>query len=246
MKKEEQEYWNRMVDIHWWARGHHAIIKGLIKHYLIQKNKTNIRCLDVGCSNGNIAGFLQQFGKAYGFDIIFDSLRDCLNKNCSVLLQADAINIPFQDETFDVVTLLDVSEHVDNDYALFTEVCRVSKSSAIIFINVPAQKILWGLHDIWNNHKRRYTKSNLKKLAKYCNLKIARLTYLHPHLFLPLLMLRLSDKIGRKKIDKRHDFFSLGGFLDDILFQTLIMEYKLVKNINFAFGTSLFACLIKP
>lgn len=245
MQKAEQEYWNRVVDTNWWARGHYTIIRGLIKNYLIQKNKTNIRCLDVGCSGGNIAGFLQQFGKVYSFDIIFDSLRDCFKKNCSVL-QADAIKIPFKDETFDAVTLLDVSEHVDDDYALFKEVHRVCKSSAVIFVNVPAHKILWGAHDIWNNHKRRYTENNFRKLVKNCNLKIVRLTYLHPHLFLPLLLLRLSDRIGRKKIAKRHDFFSFGGFLDNILFQALIIEYKLVKNINFAFGTSLFACLIKP
>lgn len=245
MQKEEQEYWNRMVDTHWWARGHYAIIKGLIKNYLILKNKTNIRCLDVGCSDGNIAGFLQGFGKVYGFDVIFDSLRDCLKKDYSVL-QADAIKIPFKDETFDAVTLLDVSEHVDDDYALFSEVYRVCKSPAVIFVDVPAHKVLWGAHDIWNNHKRRYAKSNFKKLAQYCNFKIARITYLHPHLFLPLLLLRLSDRIGRKEIAKRHDFFSFGEFLDNILFQALIIENKLVKNINFAFGTSLFACLIKP
>jgi len=245
MQKEEQEYWDKMVDTHWWARGHYAIIKNLIKNYLIQKNKSNIKCLDVGCSSGNIAGFLRQFGKVYSFDMIFNSLQDCFKKNCNVL-QADAMKMPFKDETFDVVTLLDVSEHVDNDYVLFAEVYRVCKSSAIIFVNVPAHEILWGSHDIWNNHKRRYTENNFKKLVKYCNLKIARLTYLHPHLFLPLLLLRLPGRIGRKKVAKRHDFFSLGEFLDTILFQTLTIECKLAKNINFAFGTSIFACLIKP
>lgn len=245
MQKEEQEYWNRMVDTHWWARGHYAIIKNLIKNYLKQKDKSNIKCLDVGCSSGNIAGFLRQFGKVYGFDMIFNSLRDCFKNNCNVL-QADAMKMPFKNETFDVVTLLDVSEHVDNDYVLFAEVYRVCKSSAIIFVNVPAHEILWGSHDIWNNHKRRYERNDFKKLVKYCNLEIARLTYLHPHLFLPLLFLRLPGRIGAKKVAKSHDFFSLGKFLDTILFQTLIIECKLVKNVNFAFGTSLFACLIKP
>lgn len=245
MQKEEQAYWNRIVDSHWWARGHYTIIKGLIEDYLMQKNKSDIRFLDVGCSNGNIAGFLRQFGEVYGFDAIFDSLGGCLKKDFSVL-QADAMKIPFKDETFDAVTLLDVSEHVDDDRSLFKEVCRVCKSRAFIFVNVPAYNILWGSHDIWNNHKRRYTENNFRKLVKNCNLKILRLTYLHPHLFVPLLLLRLSDRIGRKKVAKRHDFFSLGKFIDNIFFQTLTIENKLVKHINFAFGTSLFGCLIKP
>ena len=217
-----------MVDIHWWARGHYEIIENLIKSCLIQKNKSNIKCLDVGCSSGKISGFLRQFGKTYSFDMIFDSLQDCFKKNCSVL-QADATRIPFKDESFDVVTLLDVSEHVDNDYVLFSEVYRVCKSSAVIFVNVPAYKILWGSHDVWNNHKRRYERSSFEKLVKYSKFKIVRLTYLHPHLFLPLLLLRLSDRIGRERVAKRHDFFSLGGFLDNILFQTLTIECKLVK-----------------
>lgn len=243
MEKEEQERWNRLISEHWWIRGHHLIARELIKKYLLPRKKV-MNCLDIGCSGGYMLGFLKKFGNAYGFDISFDGLRYC--RHCdSRIVQADATNIPFKDRIFDIVLLLEISEHVENDHALFKEVYRICKDSALVFVMIPAYQFLWGSHDVKYLHKRRYGKNAFINLAYHCKFKIKRLTYMHPHLLLPLIFLRYLDRMKKRNIGIRDDFISLGKTLDDFLFKTLTIENKLIQKINFPFGICMFAVLQK-
>lgn len=245
MQKEEQERWNKMVSGHWWIRGHHNIARGLINKYLTLKKEGDrqLNCLDIGCSGGYMLDFLSNFGRSYGMDISLDGLKYCKN-NSTVFLQADATNVPFKSSSFDTVILLEVAEHVENDYLLFHEIQRVCKESALVFVMVPAYKFLWGSHDVKYSHKRRYERKPFLNLVSLCGFKIKRLTYMHPHLLIPLMFLRFFDRL-EKKMGLRDDFMSLGKFLDNMLYKTLMLENKMIQNINFPFGTCMYAILEK-
>lgn len=243
MKKNEQKIWNDVIRSHWWAQGHYLIVCNLIRGYITKNNVTNLCGLDVGCSNGHVTKFLRQFGQAYGFDISYDGLS--YSDTRSGILQADAVNIPFRDEVFNLVTLLDVVEHTDDDYGVFREVYRVCAKSAIVAVNVPAHRCLWGEHDEWNRHRRRYKKSDLVKIAESCNFKIERITYLHPHLFPFLFIHSAIGRLRQRKTDARNNFISFNPFVDRMLLNTLLVEKRVANSVNFPFGTSLFAILKK-
>jgi len=68
---------------------------------------------------------------------------------------------------------------------------------------------------------------------------------MHPHFLVPLIFLRTFDRMKKQNMGVRDDFMSLGNFLDAILYQTLMLENKLIKNINFPFGMCMFAILEK-
>lgn len=244
MKKQEQERWNKVVKMHWWVRGHQLIAKELIKKSLLRQKRENLMILDVGCSGGGIAEFLQQFGKVYGFDISFDSLLACASSNKTVI-QSDATRIPFKENIFDVVVLLEVAEHIEDNKSLFKEVQRVCKNRGLVFVMIPAYQFLWGSHDVKYSHKRRYEKRCFSKLVKSCGLKIERSTYMHPQLLIPLFFLRLLDKFRKKEFGKRDDFLTLGPSIDKILFRLLLLELPVIKMINFSFGTCIFNVLKK-
>ncbi len=243
MEKKEQERWNSLVKDHWWIRGHHLIARELIRVHLEQRKK-KIRSLDIGCSGGYMLDFLKRFGNAYGFDMSFDGLRYC--RTCdSGVVQADATGIPFKHEIFDAVLLLEISEHVENDRLLFEEVYRICADSAIVFVMIPAYQFLWGSHDVKYFHKRRYEKYAFINLVHRCKFKIKRLTYVHPHLLLPLIFIRYFDRLKKKNLGSRDDFMSLGHTLDGLLFKTLAVENKLIQRVDFPFGICMFATLEK-
>ena len=239
----EQKRWNAVVNNHWWGLGHYVIVEELMKYYLNKNQRNNLQCLDIGCSGGTIFRFLKQFGKVYGCDISFDGLIYCTNR--SSITQADALKLPFKDETFDLLTVLDVAEHIDDDNLLFSEMYRVIKKEGIIFVNVPALSFFWRSHDVRYGHKRRYSRSNLVQLARRHLFRIEEIRYLHAHFVVPLFLSMLFDKLCVKSFGKRDDFISLGSIVDHLLLNTLLFESRLSRYIKFPFGISLFCILRK-
>lgn len=246
MDKIEQERWNRMVLNHWWLRGHHIIVRSLIKKYLSnQRIIKGANCLDIGCSGGYGLDFLKEFGRPYGFDISFEGLSFYKQRDY-VMAKADATRIPFKDKTFDVILLLEVAEHVEDDRLLFREIHRITKDSANIFVMVPVYNILWGSHDVKYLHKRRYSKRGFISLIESSDMTIKSMTFMHPHLFIPLLLLRLFDRMmSKQKMGARDDFISLGKVLDSLLFYTVMLENMLIQKVSFPFGICLFAVVQK-
>jgi len=86
-------------------------------------------------------------------------------------LRADAISLPFNDETFDRVIASEVLEHIDDDVAALAELFRVTKPGATIAVTVPAtlsERVCWRLSDEYHapfvegGHVRIYTESELR------------------------------------------------------------------------------------
>jgi len=71
--------------------------------------------------------------------------------------------LPLADASVDVLTALDVIEHVENDRAAMSEFARVLRSGGMAVISVPALMRLWSDWDATLHHYRRYTKSSLRE-----------------------------------------------------------------------------------
>ena len=74
--------------------------------------------------------------------------------------------MPYDDETFELTTALDVVEHLDDDIAGLKEMFRVTKSGGYSLIFVPAFMWLWGVQDDISNHRIRYTKKQIVERLK--------------------------------------------------------------------------------
>lgn len=99
---------------------------------------------------------------------------------------------------FDMVLLLDVMEHVDNDRRFLRGIVdRHLGARGAVMITVPAFQSLFSAHDRALGHYRRYRLQELVQVAGDCGLKVRRSGYLFSSLLLPKLllfkMLRTSD-----------------------------------------------------
>ena len=94
--------------------------------------------------------------------------------------------LPEFQTSFDLITLFDVIEQVDEDLASLEALSRLLKPSGRIVITMPAFNFLWSAHDDENQHKRRYLASGFSDLAAQADLTLDYVSYFNFWLFLPV------------------------------------------------------------
>lgn len=97
--------------------------------------------LDVGCKIGGSTGVCTQFGfkptQGLGIDINIESVNKFISKGNHGII-ADATNLPFKDNTFELVIFSHVLEHIPTEelgYKALKECIRVSKKN--VFLSLP-------------------------------------------------------------------------------------------------------------
>lgn len=97
------------------------------------------KILDLGCAMGGFLDFLYEKGyhNLYGVDPTKEYVAKANDKNKYKLKLGDAGNIPFDDNSFDIVIMEQVLEHVSNPVQVFKEVKRVLTDNGIFCIGVP-------------------------------------------------------------------------------------------------------------
>jgi ubiquinone/menaquinone biosynthesis C-methylase UbiE len=101
--------------------------------------------LDFGCGSGTYtipaAKLVGETGIVYALDISREALDKVARKaereglrNIVRTHSPGGEKIPLEDETVDVMTLIDVLQEIDNKDALFDEACRVLKDDGIVIV----------------------------------------------------------------------------------------------------------------
>lgn len=220
---------------HWWHRAKRKIVFTLIKRYGFQNNQV---ILDVGCGAGKNIEELQPIGRVVGVDIAQEAVEFCKKRGLKHVVVGDVTRLPFTDEKIDVVTALDVVEHVDEFLAL-REIKRVLKPNGIVIITVPAYQWLWSQWDVVLHHRKRYTRQALEKVLHDAGFHIQKLSYMYAFLILPVYLVRLFKKLFGKKETYESDFKLGSQLVNRILFAAALLEQRYIKRYYMPFGTSI-------
>lgn len=234
MEKPEYQIMSKVEDSHFWYRGMRKITQSVLDRFIDRKNNL---ILDAGCGTGANLFFLKRYGKVVGIDISKEAVRLCRLKGLKSVKTGSINNLPFPDNSFELVTCFDVlgQNGVDEKKAL-SEFYRVLKPNGFLFIRVAAYSFLYSLHDRLVHTKKRFYKKDLIKIFRKSHFSILKLSYLNMFLF-PLIAVR---RIIFKNISRRRsDVFQVSGLLNSLLFLPLLIESILIKYFNLAFGLSL-------
>src|SRR5690606_6783902 len=106
----------------------------------------------------------QEFGKVTSLEYDADCCAFTREKTGLEIIQGSVLELPFADNSFDLVCAFDIIEHVENDQKAVEEMLRVLKPGGSICVTVPAFMSLWTKHDDINLHFRRYRKEGLESL----------------------------------------------------------------------------------
>lgn len=247
MNEQLLHYFNEIEKHHWWWEGRRQILRQEIKKV------KNLRILDIGCGTGETLTFLDSYlpiPKLSGVDSSQVAVNYAKKRGHSDIRKVDALNLPYQDNTFDYILLLDVIEHIKDDASLLSEAKRVLKKGGKILITSPALQFIWSDHDRDQGHFRRYTRTMIKKLANNEKLKIMRISYFNFFLSPAIIVIRLLSNLKPLKKLGAYDSdlnFNIAkkSFVNEILKFIFTTEIKIMKYVSYPIGISVFALLKK-
>ena len=93
--------------------------------------------------------------------------------------------LPFGDDSFHLVTCLDVIEHTRDDTRALGELLRVTRPGGYLLVTAPAYPSLWSSHDDRNDHFRRYRRRTLRAVAANAGWQLMRDTHFNSLLWRP-------------------------------------------------------------
>lgn len=141
----------------------------------------------------------------------------------------------------DLVLLMDVLEHVDNDVGLLKEYVDKVPSGCQFLISVPAFQFLWSGHDDFLDHKRRYTLNQLETTVRKAGLNVKRGCYYFGVVFPIAALLRLTQEIGGRNRTARSQLTKHFPVVNAILKSLCYAELPLMR-LNRIAGLTVF-CL---
>jgi len=248
MKHEEYERMYRFEDRYWWFVARRHLITSLLGTYYPQDGRLQI--LDIGCGTGAMLDELAPFGHVVGADFSPEALQFCITRGVGAdLARADVRRLPFADASFDVVTAMDIVEHIDDDKAAACEIFRVLRPGGRLLVTVPAFASLWSEHDEALHHHRRYTVPRLKDLFQRVGLTVDKVSYTVTTLFPAIWVFRQVSNLLPKRSANSEKKANLINFADPINAALLSLsqwETRLVHRRNLPFGVTVVCIARRP
>ena len=185
----------------------------------------NIEILDIGCGGGLLSNDLSKIGyHVSGIDIHEEVLQVARNYDQFKkvkYIKADALNLPFPDESFDVVCAMDFLEHIEDYQLALKEGTRVLKKNGLFFFHTFNRNLFSSLFVI--KGMEWFVKGTPK------NLHVA-------HLFIkPSELLSFFSKLNCQKIELK----GLSPKIFSKSFINLIQNGVVDKNFTFQINSSL-------
>jgi len=235
----------RVEQSHWWYTGRRKILTEFVEQICRQVTDRRPRILDVGCGTGANLLMLSEYGDAEGVDVAEDALAFCRERGLDKVRLGAGEELPYEDGTFDLVTALDVVEHMDDDLAGLREMRRVLRPGGRVLLFVPTFMFLWGLQDEVSNHRRRYRLPELRRVLEQAGFEIERTTYANITFFLPILVMRQLMRVTGLKADSENNINV--SALNGVLGRVFGAESWLLRFMNLPFGVSgLCVARVKP
>lgn len=190
-----KELYNIQAKRHPWETARLKAVRRILSAYLFE----GIKVLDLGCGDGYISRSLFSHlrnKEITAVDIHFSDERmvELNNLSCGIKYQKE---MPAEG-VYGLILLLDVIEHVEHDRSFLANlVGRYISMKGKVIITVPAFQSIYGRHDAFLGHHRRYNLKELEEIITACGLDVLSSGYLFFSLLLPKLVLYKFLKTGK-------------------------------------------------
>lgn len=187
----------RVESEHWWFQSRASIACDYIRRRIAPAHNSGpLNILDVGAGTGLMAQAMAPLGRVCALEAAPAALEALRAKTDIERLESLLPNPDIESNRFDLVTSFDVIEHIDEDRIVLDEMARILRPGGHLLLTVPAHPFLWTSHDDANEHKRRYTKKELKTKVREAGLDVAffsgHLSLLFPAFLAQRLLMRAS------------------------------------------------------
>ena len=227
---------------HWWFVGRRAVLDALVRRHCALP--ADARVLEAGCGTGGNLEMLSEYGRLDAFEYD-DTARRTASLKGGIDVQPGALpdEIAVPDDSYDLIALFDVLEHIEQDVPSLTTLGAKLAPGGRMLISVPAMPWLWSHHDVAHHHFRRYTKGSLRKTVEAAGLSVASSGYFNTLLFPAAISQRMVQKItGSQAPADAIPASWLNGLLGGIF----RFERHFIGRVPMPFGLSLYAVVTRP
>ena len=241
----ERAVFDRMAELdqhHWWFTARRRILSSVIRR--IVRPPAAARILELGCGTGHNLDMLGAFGPVEASELD-DHARAMATKRLGRPVEKVALPdlSKFPADSYDMIALLDVLEHVTDDKGSLAAIFDRLKPGGALLLTVPINPWMWSAHDVAHHHHRRYRKHEIRELARDAGYAIELLSPFNSLLFPPIAAVRLLGKVmGKDDSDDAMPSAPVNRVLDTIFG----LERGLVGRVPMPFGVSLVAVLRRP
>jgi SAM-dependent methyltransferase len=235
---------DRIEKNHWWFAGRRSIVLRVINTFVELKPEAKI--LDAGCGTGGNLEFLSKLGNVVGLEPNKQAIKFAQKKSIARVLQGELPGfLPFPQKEFDLVVVLDVLEHIDDDESALMALVPLLKPNGHLIITVPAFPFLWSSHDLMHHHRRRYFLSEVENKFRRSGLEILYASYFNTWLFPVIALVRLV-KARLKFLEKSSDLRLPPKPINSLLSVLFSSEKHFIGRVRLPFGVSIVACGRRP
>ena len=241
----DRAVFDRMAELdqqHWWFTARRRILAQVIRR--IVRPPANARILELGCGTGHNLDMLGAFGRVEAGELD-DHARDFAAKRLGRPVEKVALPdlSKFPADSYNLVALLDVLEHVPDEKGSLAAIITRLKPGGALLVTVPANPWMWSAHDVAHHHHRRYRKREIAALARAAGYEIDLLSPFNTMLFPLIAGVRMLNKIrGHDSADDTLPAKPVNSVLDRLFGA----EAGLIGRLPFPFGVSLVAVLRRP
>lgn len=233
MDLKEQNALGDQADTHWY----YVSKARMISQHLPERCKS---LLDVGAGVGWFSKWLmknQNVERCVCVDPGYGSAESTSTELGDRLRYVQSV----QETDADVILLMDVLEHVDDDVALLREYWNIARPGTTFIITVPAFEFLWSAHDDFLEHRRRYTIGQLRETIRRAGAEPLSIHYYFASILPVAVLVRL---LRRGKAAQGSDMTRVPTVVNRTLTAVCGLEGKL-SRYNKIGGLSVVAALRK-
>lgn len=253
MTPDQFELHAKIEDFHWWFVARRQIIANIVATATC--DKTPMRLVDIGCGTGGNVSIFQESFDCIGIDISEHAIDFAVSRFPGInFITSEVCKTIYPIiEKADILFLLDVLEHIENDSRFLMEITSNMKQGALLLITVPSDMALWSPQDEFHGHFRRYSKNEL--LLKFNDLPVSirLLSYYNTLLYPIIRSIRGFTKLTKQTWGEAHtDLSTPPKFINTLLTKIFASESRWLVNrvdqpnrMTFPFGVSIISLLRK-
>lgn len=235
---------HRVEQTHWWFRARRRIVWSLVEKFASHEGNRKLRVCELGCgTGGNLAGVIDRYD-VVGVECSPHALtyaKQSLGDGVRFGRLPNEIDLPSQ--SFDVVLLTDVLEHIEDDTTSARTALRLLRPGGIVVATVPAYQWLYSPRDRHHHHFRRYGKRQFAALWQNRDAESVLLSHYNTFLFAPAAAARLVSKFLPDR-GNSGDLAVPAKIINSALARVMGIEAYLLGRLPLPFGLSL-VCVVR-
>jgi SAM-dependent methyltransferase len=247
MEAVEYEVLYRREEDYWYFLGLRDLVADSLARLF--RGRKDLAVLDTGCGTGKLLEALDAH-RPWGLELSAEAFPWLRRRDLSKVVRASICQMPFPDESFDVVLCMDVLPCVEapGDAEAVREMARVQKRGGVLLLHAAAYNFLYSRHDLATHTKQRYTRGRLGRLIDQAGLRIETISYHNTTLFPIAALVRGAQKLlAANPVAPRSDLKPLPRLLNRALTLPLLFENRLIRlGVRLPFGLSIFCVARKP